>query len=205
MAPGGTMKKAVLSLILVFTCTIPGLASKIEFGPMGGMLLCFGDSNSTLGFVPPTNRYSLKLGLCLASPLTKSISILPEICWARKGPTYGHHHWGEDVHFDYLEIALPIAWRVGGLPIDIYAGPYYGFLLRATPLYQDSNQWDGAPLPEKLRNWDFGASFGLRFYNKGFFVEIQENLGLINVLIKDPDPNPNFKNSVLALNIGFLF
>jgi hypothetical protein len=202
------MKKAVLSLVLVFLCTTPGLASKIKFGPMGGLLLCFGDSNSSLGFMdPPTSRYSTKFGLSIASSLTKSISILPEICWTRKGPVYGYgHHSYKTVHFDYLEISIPISSRVGKLPFEIFAGPYCALLIRATPLSQDTSPWDGTPLPEKLRNWDFGASFGLRFTDKdGFFVEVQESLGLINVLIKDPDPNPNFRNSVLALNIGILF
>jgi hypothetical protein len=200
------MKKGLsfLSIAIVLAC--PSYASKTKVGPMAGLLLCLGDSNSTLGFVPPSSRYSLKLGLCLSSSLTESISILPEICWARKGPAYGHHHWREDVHFDYLEIALPIAWRGRKIPFEFYAGPYYGFLVRGTPLYQESNQWDAAPLQEKLRKWDFGASFGFRFTDKnGFFVEFQENLGLINILIEDPDPNPHFRNSVLALNMGFLF
>jgi hypothetical protein len=200
------MKRELSFLTIIIVLACPSYASKTKVGPIGGLLLCLGDSNSTLGFVPPTSRYSLKLGLCLASSLTESILILPEICWARKGPAYGHHHWREDVHFDYLEIALPIALRVGKLPFKIYAGPYYAFLIKATPLVQYDPPHDETAYLEKLRKWDFGATFGLRFTDKdGFFVEIQENLGLINILIEDPDPNPHFRNSVLALNMGFLF
>lgn len=106
---------------------------------------------------------------------------------------------GEKVNFSYL--TLPIMAKlyiVNGFNIE--AGPYFGYMLSASP---NSTVIDGTQIDISVLKggFDVGAGVGLGYETKlGLTVGARYNIGFSDVA-----ENIQWKNNVFAISVGWLF
>jgi len=138
-----------------------------------------------------------------------------ELLWSRKGAKYSllNNTAKVNANLDYLELPANIGINLFDTPLNIYAGPYTAYLLRADYEYLDANENVIANYNNKeaFKNWDFGFQTGLQFQLKRLLLDARFSRGLTNVEDEDVQvSNPTFlpnktKNYNLQFSVGLLF
>ncbi|MGD2246667.1 MAG: outer membrane beta-barrel protein [Candidatus Aminicenantes bacterium] len=195
--------RVFLFLILLFF--ISGNNIWAQFRVQSGATLSFAGEKSAI--YNASNMFTGKAGLCYSFSVTEFLSIQPGIFLAMKGGRYysARVRARNPAHLNYIEIPVLCSIRLLKETLDLYLGPYVGFLISSIEI--DGGQ-DWTSIQNKIRNYDIGVSLGARCYIiKRVFVEIQFNHGLTKV-VYDPNPAPRalyrfHKNKTLSLLVGF--
>lgn len=178
-----------------------------EFGIEVGSTLSFVCQNSEI--LDGATLFSAKAGLFYSFAITKSLCLQPGIYLAMKGGrSYNVLSRAYDrVHLNYIEIPVLLCFSLFKEKIDLYSGPYVGFLISNTE-NDDENRWTWEE--NEIRNTDIGVSTGARYhFIKWLFVEMLFSYGLAKIVY---DPNPDsqsspkaHRNRTLSLLLGFNF
>lgn len=201
------MKKIIL-IIAVTVLIIPTAKSqeKIQFGVKGGVNFTNMTSNDYL--YDEKFKTGLYLGATVEIPLSKKISIQPEIVYSSQGikgkafvnypstlpgtmPIVNAEH-----KLDYIKIpVLAKLYLVKNFSFEI--GPSFNFLVNDRFTSDSYTQTD---LAEKF---EFGGVIGLSYKVKSnFFVNTNYLIGFSNTL---ESPFENSKNYGFSAGIGYLF
>jgi len=190
------------SLLLVSSY---GQKMKIKYGIKAGVnLASISNSQDNISFSPQM-KTDFQAGVVLnlhwgfrneLSGLgTGKFGLQPEILYSRQGFTAN----GTAINLDYITLPI-LAKYYATKAFSIEAGPFFSYLLSVSP---NSTVIDGAAITlSKLQQGkDAGLAVGLSYeFSKGLNLSTRYNLGM-----SDVSNNLKWKNSVIAISIGWLF
>lgn len=197
------MKKAILFAAVLAICLIAnGQNDGLKFNIQGGMNLSWISKSSIANDGGPTSsKFGGHIGLGLDIPLGSSkVHFQPGIFYVGKGGKYTHKEtWNalgvgtitnkKKLSIQQLDVPLNFALctkNVGNKKTFLYAGPYFGYVFKATFSYEISNSNYGNystqvgydrgssnELEEGMSKYDYGISLGVRYlYSNLFIVDI---------------------------------
>ena len=232
------MKKAILFAAVLFMCPIAkGQNDGLKLNVQGGMNLSWISKSSIANDGSPTSpKFSGQVGFGLDIPLcTTKIHFQPSVFYGGKGGNYTHKEtWNalgvgtitnkKKLSIQQLDIPLNIAIctkDVGGKRTFFYAGPYFGYVFKATFSYEISNSNYGNystqvgydrgssnELEEGMSKYDYGISLGVRCL---FWDMIILDLAYRNSLSDNYNGDEYFaeyctgRNHSFLLSVGFQF
>jgi hypothetical protein len=213
------MKKITAVLLLVAislyataqeTQTIVETKPTAKFGIKAGLNL----SNLYVKDVKDENmKPGINLGVYAKVPITKFLSIQPELLYSMKGAqiTYSNFLGTGKYRFNlnYLEIPVAVVINVAS-KLNINAGPYAAFLLSANVQDVDNNgKINGATElnKENFESFDYGLFGGAALDIGNITIGARYNYGLKNIGRSGLAGNltGNSKNSVISFYIGLGF
>ncbi len=195
------MKKYVFLIIGVFVTTLGAAqawSDKFQLGVKGGLNFATvaGDNYDS-----PDGRTSFYAGLLAEAPITKRISLQPEVFYSRQGFDVAGPSNDPDVQFQLDYIQVPVLFKIylfDGL--NIHAGPQFGFKINEALDFSPNdsgNNFDS----DSLKDFDFQITGGLEYkVFEAFFVQARYTYGLSEVLT-DVDAH----NVVVSAGVGFVF
>lgn len=175
----------------------------LKFNVQGGVNLSWISKSSFANDGGPTSpKFGGQIGLGLDIPIgTSRVHFQPGVIYAGKGGKYTHKEtWNalgvgtitnkKKLSIHQLDIPLNIALctkNAGNKKTFFYAGPYFGYVFRATFSYEISNTNNGNystqvgygrennsnELEEGMSRYDFGISLGVKYlFSDRFIVDI---------------------------------
>jgi hypothetical protein len=194
------MKKIGRTVIFILVFFLSADVLPAEIGIKAGGLLSFAGNNSAV--YNASNRFGIRGGVFWSLGLGP-VSIRSGIDLARKGARYysAASRARLNVDMDYVIVPVLLNVHVVGTPVDVFAGPYGGILIRSTD-NTGSQDWTSAA--NKIRRFDFGVEAGIRYrLLKILFLELQFDFGLADAVYNpDYSGRPVHKNRTLSLLIG---
>lgn len=182
-----------------------------KIGIKGGINL----SNLYVDNVKDENvKVGANIGLYAKIPVTKCVSIQPEVLYSQKGAQVNYNNlFGSGKYrynFDYIEIPVSLVFSIAK-KISILAGGYTAFLASAKVKDVDANgNINGVKELNKdnFETFDYGLVGGVGFDVENTNIGLRYSYGLKNIG-KDGTLSGNLlqnsKNSVISLTIGFAF
>jgi hypothetical protein len=180
--------KKLLTLTVFLTVFVTN-AQEISFGVKGGLNI----ANITGGDADRNNLLSFHLGGVAEIPVSEKFSIQPELLYTRQGSETENI---VKIKLDYLALPIMAKYYVTN-NLSIEAGPQAAFLVRDKADFNNSN------LEGELdaNTFDFGLNIGAGYkLPSGFFTQLRYNYG-VTVIAENPD----LKNSVFQLSVGYQF
>jgi len=161
-------------------------------------------------------KTGLNLGLFAKLPVSKGVSIQPELLYSSKGAkvSYNNPLLGGEYRFNmnYLELPVLAVFNLGK-NFNIHAGGYAAYLTSANIKAEDngSSNEELVSFDEKQFNrFDYGLVGGLGFDIKNVTIGARYNYGLNQIGEKDQSALSseilrNAKNNNISLYVGFGF
>ena len=166
-------------------------AQDVKFGAKMGMNV---SSVNEKGPNSLDSKTGFLLGVTLEAALTDKISLQPELLLSHQGAKSETNNFTLKLNY----IALPVMVKyyiVDGFTVE--AGPQFSFLMK-DELVSNSG---GQTADIDAESFDFSANLGLGYkLDNGIFFQTRYNLGLTNF-----DKNPNVKNGVFQMSLGYQF
>ncbi len=125
--------------------------------------------------------------------LTDKLSLQPELLFSQQGAK-SEGNFTYDLNYITMPVMVKYYIAKG---FSVEAGPQFSFLVKDELIPENG----GANANTNAENFDLNANLGLGYkLNNGIFFQTRYNLGLINI-----DENPDIKNGVFQMAIGFQF
>ncbi|WP_412559780.1 porin family protein [Winogradskyella sp. MIT101101] len=165
-------------------------AQDVTFGAKAGLNV----SNFSGGDADRNSLIGFHVGAVSEISLSERFSLQPELLYSRQGSE------AQDVvkiKLDYLAIPIMAKYYLAD-DFSIEVGPQFSFLVNDKGEYIDSD------LPDEdtdAESFDIGANVGLGYnISSDIFVQARYNFGISTVA-----ENPDIKNSVFQLSLGYKF
>jgi hypothetical protein len=140
------------------------------------------------------SKSGFNAGVYSAFPLSKSLSIQPEIQYSEQGARYKDS--AVNVNYNYLNVPVLAKYQLAS-GIFAESGPQIGFLLNSS--YKSStSSFDLMYSKSTAFSWVFGAGYKLPTVNLG--IDIRYNLGISNIQTYSLFTT---KNSVLQIDLFY--
>lgn len=180
------MKKAILTIVLMFTATLSVQAQLLQIGVKAGLNY----ANFTGTEIQTDAITSYHAGLLAEIKLMDKFAIQPELLYTTQGASYKEADQEFKNELGY--IAIPVLAKIYlGESFSVELGPQASFLL------SEKNDVDF----EDSNTFDFGLAGGLSYkITKNIFVQGRYVLGLTEI-----SSNADAKNSVLQFSAGLMF
>lgn len=179
--------------------------NKTSFGLKGGVnLSTIGNEQTNIVFSPDFSA-GVSAGVFLnihfgyrnqgSSPGTGWFGIQPELLFSQQGFSAGE----KSVVFNYISLPL-LAKLYITKEINIEAGPYFSYMLSASPNTVTLDESE-ISISDLKGSKDVGLTFGASYETKlGLLVDVRYNYGLSEVA-----SNLMWKNQVIAVSFGWMF
>lgn len=140
--------------------------------------------------------------------ITDFLYIQPEVGYTNKGTraTFNVANFENESKFklNYLEVPVLATFKIGDF-VDIHAGPYFGYLLKAAA--ENNNNLGGSSTvldTDNFKRFDYGLGAGLTLYFGKFLISTRYNLGLQKVAdsFVAQQVLGNAKNTSAQLSVG---
>ncbi len=211
------MKKGlgVFAAVLLLAAVIPQPAAAdvtFDLGVKGGISLAKVKTSDEI--FDWCNLMKPVLGVFFSLNLNEQFSVQPEIYLLKQGGKYEEEIEGDTYKliwlFDYIHI--PVLAKVklasdGEVKPIIFAGPAFGYLVRARQkYYENGTLMDDEDVMEFLKKPNISAVFGggveIILEKLLLILEVRYDLGLVNVL-DDPDDSVNTNALMIMAGLGF--
>ena len=161
-------------------------------------------------------KAGLNLGLFAKLPVSKGVSIQPELLYSSKGAkvSYNNPLLGGEYRFNlnYLELPVLAVFNLGK-NFNIHAGGYAAYLTSANVKAEDNGSSNEGLIDfdeEQFNRFDYGLVGGLGFDIKNVTLGARYNYGLNQIGEKDQsvlssEVLRNAKNNNITLYVGFGF
>ena len=165
-------------------------AQDVKFGIKGGLNV----ATLRINNLDADSRLGFHFGAVAELELSDRFSLQPEILYSE----FGAKETDETLKADYISIPIMAKYYVvDGFSFE--AGPQFSFLVNDE--LEVVGPVGGAVLNPQVKNFDFSLNLGMGYQFKGgIFFQTRYNLGLTNV-----QDNPDVKNGVLQLSLGYQF
>jgi opacity protein-like surface antigen len=161
-------------------------------------------------------KAGLNLGLFAKLPVSKGVSIQPELLYSSKGAkvSYNNPLLGGEYRFNmnYLELPVLAVFNLGK-NFNIHAGGYAAYLTSANVKAEDNGSSNEELISfdeEQFNRFDYGLVGGLGFDIKNISIGARYNYGLNQIGEKDQsvlssEVLRNAKNNNISLYVGYGF
>lgn len=173
----------------------------VTFGIRGGVNLAK-ISESYDGYSASTKNYTgFNVGVSMDIPMLQSLYLQSGLYYTVKGAKI------EEVKCNpsYLEIPILASYRYNfsdAIQLQINVGPYFAYGLGGK--WKDTESDDEEDFfGDDFKRFDAGLAFGGGFTFSHFYVGLNYDLGLTNIM-KDGDDG-SAKNRCLSINVGYNF
>jgi hypothetical protein len=159
-------------------------------------------------------KLGLNVGFLAKVPLTRGLSIQPELLYSSKGSklTYDNVLGEGEYRFNLHYVELPVLAVINlARNLNLHVGPYVGFLagVNITDINNDGTVDEIMELDvDNFNRFDIGLSGGLGLDIQNFTIGARYNYGLGEIGKSGSIPGGltnNSKNSVISFYIGFGF
>jgi hypothetical protein len=133
------------------------------------------------------------LGATAEVSLTEKFSLQPELLFSQQG---GRSEGNFTLDLNYITLPVMAKYYIAkGFSLE--AGPQFSFLVKDQLISETGDQTADID----AENFDFSANLGLGYkLDNGIFFQTRYNLGLTNF-----DKNPDVKNGVFQMSLGYQF
>ena len=185
------MKNVLLSTIVaIFGFTTLLSAQDVDFGLKAGLNI----SNFTGGDADRNSLIGFHIGGIAEVKLNDKFSIQPELLYSQQGSEANDE---VKVKVDYLAIPVMAKYYLSE-KFSVEVGPQMSFLINDKAEYNDSSIPDAET---DAASFDFGLNAGVGFnITDNLFAQARYNYGITTVV-----ENPDIKNSVFQLSLGYKF
>jgi hypothetical protein len=153
-------------------------------------------------------RIGLVAGAFATLRLGDLVSIQPEALYSQKGEKFTDDELDAEVtiEIDYLDVPV-LARFTGGRRSGLvfFAGPSFGFKLRARTTFEVGDESDEEDLGDDVESFDLGFIAGAGVESEKFFVDGRYQWGLSNINAVEEDQDEEVKHRVLSLVVGIRF
>ncbi|MFP2995697.1 porin family protein [Spongiivirga sp. MCCC 1A20706] len=182
------MKKQVLILVMfLLAFGIKAQDKKFDFGIKAGVN--FAD-------IQGADQYDAQAGLLIGVTaelgISDKFSVQPELLYSEQGGKVGDE---VDLQLNYIAVPVLAKYYVAkGFAVEI--GPQVSFLVK-----DEFEFGDGTTMDPVAENMDVSAALGFGYKtNSGIFTQVRYVAGLTTI-----DENPDVKNAVFQLSVGYQF
>ncbi|MDQ1086689.1 MULTISPECIES: porin family protein [unclassified Siphonobacter] len=201
-----------LTLIIAFTLTTLGAFAQ-ETTARTGIRGGFSASNLRLKeFTDRNPRYGFHASLFTQIPVvTDFFYIQPEIGYTNKGTRAEFNIAGFEgsntFKLNYVEVPVLATFKIGNF-VDLHAGPYVAYLLKAAG--ENTSNLGSATTTlntDAFKRFDYGVGAGLTLYFGNFLISTRYNVGLQKVAdsFVAQQVMGNAKNTSAQLSVGVTF
>lgn len=155
-------------------------------------------------------KTSYHVGLFGKFPLTKGLSLQPELLYSNKGSKLNFGQQNGEYRFNLNYIELPVLLSVNvGENFHVNLGPYVGYLTKADVTLLENGDFDDLQDVNEndFNRWDLGAAAGIGFDINKFTIGARYNLGFseLNKSTLMGQILPGSKNNAIYVSLGFAF
>ncbi|RAV98126.1 porin family protein [Pseudochryseolinea flava] len=197
------MKKVLLTLSIVAAAFTYASAQGLSGGLKAGLNLAnFGGDDVEDAEIRP----SFHVGGYLNLAFSDALSLQPELLFNSVGTkgSYEDEILGvpveveETVKLSYISIPINLVYSFG--PVNIHAGPQFGFLLSAKSEYEINGSSDEEDVKEAYKGMDIGVGVGLGAHFGKLNATARYNLGLSSIA---DDDDADVKSNVIQISLGY--
>lgn len=184
------MKNFLFTIVAIFGFSTLLIAQDVDFGVKAGLNI----SNFTGGDADRNSLTSFHVGAIAEVKLSDKFSLQPELLYSRQGSEAND---AVKVKVDYLAIPLMAKYCLSE-KFSLEFGPQMSFLIDDKAEFNDSSIPDAET---DAASFDFGLNAGVGFnITDNLFAQARYNYGITTVV-----ENPDIKNSVFQLSLGYKF
>jgi len=225
------MRKLPIICIVFVLLIYDAAAQKIKIGVVAGpAMTSTNKSSNSFTYTDTTrnhtnrntNNFSFFGGVVAAIPLSKNIIFKPQLQYIAKGWSINHDFatrpdYDTKLVSQWIELPLNFVYTVPAKNGRFFfgLGPYGSYAISAKIhddretgdreiQFRDPNETDTVPTANRL---DIGANFIAEYeFRNGFFISLNYSRGFVDFRNDlDDTRNPENKNIVVGLGIGFMF
>ena len=193
------MKKVILAVFVLGTCTAAFAQQQLKFGPKAGV------NFANLSGIDNTEmKTGFHVGAVAEIKFNEKFSIQPEVVYSAQGARGMLNNIEGKANLDYINIPILAKYYiVDGFSVE--AGPQVGFLVKAEGKGTVNNVSVTTDVKDNFKSTDFGLGFGLAYdLPFGMFVNARYNLGLSDIR-NNTSSGDAIKNNVIQVGIGYKF
>ncbi len=194
------MRKIAGMILAILFIAYAAQGQEWTAGIKGGPQLSFVEEDSS--FLAGTNLLAWNIGIFYRRKISPAISIQPEALLSIRGAMYHNilSREQEPAYFNYLDFPFLANAHLADDIIELFAGPYFAFLLSHTPL-DESHRWTEQDI--NFKHYDFGGCLGIRVWMKSTSIEIRYTRGMVKVLPFLSIGSNGHYNETVAFQMGF--
>ena len=203
------MKKIIVSFIaLLFTLSA---YAQTQVGPVAGVNMAMFRYSESVDH--NSYRIGYSLGIKSSTNFGKIFAFQPALIWNNIGGKQKDGDNSNTNSINYLALPLNLAIRLGdedGGQFQVFLGPYVGYALSGkekTKLGDNENTSEikfGSD-SDKTKPGDYGLNIGIGYKTGGALFNLGYGLGLANLSNSSGAGSTKAYNSVVSLNVAFLF
>jgi hypothetical protein len=200
----------VAALVVVFAAAAAEGQTVVTGGAKGGITYATLPEFSSAAEVDTGYRPGVLAGGFAAIEFGRVYAFQPEFLYAMKGV---HIHPSDQsiqgaIELSYVEI--PLLFRVspktkGRVGVDLFAGPALAFRLSAKATSDGSQTSNTEDLKDDVKGTDVGLVVGGGVHIGKVSIEARWTEGLVNILSRPVDGDPEMKNRSFAILVGYKF
>lgn len=192
MKTNRVMKKPLLLLtIAILGGSFSMKGQNVDFGLKAGLNI----ANITGGEIDRNNVFDIHFGVFADFEIFEKFSIQPELLYSKQGSEVNN---GDVIKLDYLAIPFMAKYYLSK-NVSVEAGPQMSFLINDELKYE--NATGSGAIDLDASSFDFGLNFGFGYnISSHLLVQARYNLGITTI-----GENPDIKNSVFQLSLGYKF
>jgi hypothetical protein len=199
-------------LILITACLISISANcQTQIGPVAGVNLAsfrYSKAVSNNSF-----RVGYSLGIKTNTNFGEIMSFQPALIWNNIGGKSKDGDNSLTTSVNYLALPLNLAVRLGdeeGGQFQIFLGPYLGYAISGTRTNKTGSEEDSDDISfgtemGRINPFDFGFNAGVGYKTGAALFNLNYGLGLNNLSNFSGSGSSKIYNSVISLNVAFLF
>lgn len=192
--------KQISVLVALFFSASALFAQQAKIGVKAGVSVPKWNVSSDFSSGLSISSYpGLEIGVLGDFPISKSVSIQPEISYSSLGTKMSSGGDNVKYRLDYITVPLLAKYSLPN-GFGIYAGPQVGFLLSAKGKF--SNSGEKEDVKSALKSTDFFITFGTEYnFQNGIAVYARYNHGLVNIY--DIDADGSIHNTSFGFGLAY--
>jgi hypothetical protein len=219
------MKKIFFTLVLYIIFFGTTTMAQSRYGLTAGMEF----SKYSINYLENAEldlRSGAKIGVLMEYAVTKDFFIAPEIVYAQRG-TKGKGVYAGNISFQLLEtlnyVQIPVnamyKFNLGNYSkFTLFAGPYAGLAFSGKSWEKQNINYKeeetggditfGSGEDDLYNKFDFGLNLGIGYEYADWFIKVQYNLGLSNMLNNNNEEysaGNKSQNRNIGISLGYLF
>lgn len=218
------MKRKHMVWVLLLLGLISGAnqAYGIELGAKAGIMRSLASISRDIPGITYKSITEFTGGIFVSVPIFKTLSLQPEINYAKKGFNAVESDLGQEItskyKISYIEIPLLIAYQIplkGKFRPGAFFGPYIGWAQKVMEVQTAFGETEKRELGDNLKKTDFGLVFGGNLkYDMGTFnllLDVRYSVGLTNIskyiteIAYEFREDDYIKNRAFSVTLGLSF
>jgi hypothetical protein len=196
------------ALLFCLTFAVTSVQAQVKFGAKVGLNLSTMTLKNSGIAMDPKALVGFHVGVISEIPLTENFVLQPALLYSSKGSKYSFV--GEEVSISpgFIELPVNAAYKfdIGNMKFFLNAGPYFAYGISGKIKSGGSSESIkfGSDDNADMKPFDVGVNFGAGLEITNFFISLNYELGLTN-LVPGSSDGSEAKSRVFGISVGYFF